>query len=103
MLAICSLVAGTIRSAMKEKPQVSAKHEVKLEPVAYARFERAVDVVAKSPPIHRTKRPPRRRTSRREAEGERLNESPTTLDRSARCRALWNTHQGARVVLARRR
>jgi hypothetical protein len=29
--------------------------EIQLEPDAWSRFERAVDVVAKSPPQHRTK------------------------------------------------
>lgn len=32
-----------------------AKEPVELEPDAWARFERAVDVVAKSPPQHRAK------------------------------------------------
>jgi len=32
------------------------KEAVELHPDAWARFERAVDVVAKSPPQHRTKR-----------------------------------------------
>jgi hypothetical protein len=31
------------------------KKELELHPDAWARFERAVDVVAKSPPQHRTK------------------------------------------------
>jgi hypothetical protein len=31
------------------------KHEIELLPDAWARFERAVDVVAKSPPQHRSK------------------------------------------------
>jgi hypothetical protein len=31
------------------------KAEIELEPDAWSRFERAVDVVAKSPPQHRTK------------------------------------------------
>jgi hypothetical protein len=31
----------------------SAKMEIELEPDAWSRFERAVDVVAKSPPQHR--------------------------------------------------
>jgi hypothetical protein len=31
------------------------KQEIELEPDAWERFERAVDVVAKSPPQHRTK------------------------------------------------
>jgi hypothetical protein len=30
--------------------------EIELRPDAWARFERAVDVVAKSPPQHRTKK-----------------------------------------------
>jgi len=33
----------------------SAHKEIELEPDAWARFERAVDVVAKSPPQHWTK------------------------------------------------
>jgi len=36
------------------------KGEVELEPDAWARFERAVDVVAKSPPQHRVKQKPKR-------------------------------------------
>jgi hypothetical protein len=32
------------------------KKEQELEPDAWARFERAVDVVAKSPPQHKTKK-----------------------------------------------
>jgi hypothetical protein len=32
------------------------KTEVELHPDAWARFERAVDIVAKSPPQHRTKK-----------------------------------------------
>jgi hypothetical protein len=41
----------------------SAKREVELDPDAWARFERAVDVVAKSPPQHRKKKskPPKRK------------------------------------------
>jgi hypothetical protein len=31
------------------------KKELELEPDAWARFERAVDIVAKSPPQHKTK------------------------------------------------
>jgi hypothetical protein len=31
------------------------KQDIEVEPDAWARFERAVDVVAKSPPQHRTK------------------------------------------------
>jgi hypothetical protein len=34
------------------------KKELELHPDAWARFERAVDVVAKSPPQHRTKTNP---------------------------------------------
>ena len=37
--------------------------EIELEPDAWARFERAVDVVAKSPPQHRTKAKPKGRKS----------------------------------------
>jgi hypothetical protein len=37
-------------------PKTPAKVQpIELEPDAWARFERAVDVVAKSPPQHRTK------------------------------------------------
>lgn len=32
------------------------KREIELQPDAWRRFERAVDVVAKSPPQHRTKK-----------------------------------------------
>jgi hypothetical protein len=35
---------------------VSKKSEVELEPDAWERFERAVKVVAKSPPQHRVKK-----------------------------------------------
>jgi len=38
---------------MMKKPQ--AQKEIELEPDAWQRFERAVDVVSKSPPQHRTK------------------------------------------------
>jgi hypothetical protein len=37
------------------------KQKVELEPDAWARFERAVDVVAKSPPQHRLKKQKRKR------------------------------------------
>jgi hypothetical protein len=43
----------------------SQKQEIELEPDAWRRFERAVDVVAKSPPQHRTKdskSPPKEKT-----------------------------------------
>jgi len=33
----------------------SDQKKIEIEPNAWARFERAVDVVAKSPPQHRTK------------------------------------------------
>jgi hypothetical protein len=36
--------------------------ECELEPDAWQRFERAVDVVAKSPPQHRTKQKPPRKS-----------------------------------------
>jgi hypothetical protein len=36
-------------------PKTDPKKEPELHPDAWARFERAVDVVAKSPPQHRTK------------------------------------------------
>jgi hypothetical protein len=36
------------------------KHDVEFAPDAWQRFERAVDVVAKSPPQHRTKPKPKR-------------------------------------------
>jgi hypothetical protein len=32
------------------------KQEIELKPNAWARFERAIDVVAKSPPQHRVKK-----------------------------------------------
>jgi hypothetical protein len=37
---------------------VKRKHlkEIQLQPDAWSRFERAIDVVAKSPPQHRTKK-----------------------------------------------
>jgi hypothetical protein len=44
---------------MTKKPQ--AQKEIELEPDAWRRFERAVDVVAKSPPQHRTKKPVRKK------------------------------------------
>jgi hypothetical protein len=37
--------------------------EIELRPDAWKRFERAVDVVAKSPPQHRTKAKPKARAS----------------------------------------
>jgi hypothetical protein len=50
---------------------IGAENEIELKPDAWARFERAVDVAAKSPPQHRikgTKKPPakgKRRTKKR--------------------------------------
>jgi hypothetical protein len=43
--------------------------QIELEPDAWSRFERAVDVVAKSPPQHRTKakRKPRKSPAKRKA------------------------------------
>jgi hypothetical protein len=38
------------------KPLRKKKSKVELEPDAWERFERAIDVVAKSPPQHRAKR-----------------------------------------------
>jgi hypothetical protein len=35
------------------------EQKIELEPDAWARFERAVDVVAKSPPQHRVKEKPK--------------------------------------------
>jgi hypothetical protein len=40
-----------------------SKFKLELEPDAWARFERAVDVVAKSPPQHRTKSNVKRKRS----------------------------------------
>jgi hypothetical protein len=40
---------------------------LELVPDAWQRFERAVDVVAKSPPQHRTKKPKSRKTRKKEA------------------------------------
>jgi hypothetical protein len=37
------------------------RKEVELRPDAWSRFERAVDVVAKSPPQHRKKKPKTRK------------------------------------------
>jgi len=39
--------------------------EIELEPDAWQRFERAVDVVAKSPPQHREAKPKRRKSPRK--------------------------------------
>jgi hypothetical protein len=41
------------------------KKKLELHPDAWARFERAVDVVAKSPPQHRTKKKAIQRKKRR--------------------------------------
>jgi hypothetical protein len=41
------------------------KQEVELGPDAWERFERAVDVVAKSPPQHRTKKTKRKTKKRK--------------------------------------
>jgi hypothetical protein len=46
---------------MAKKPS----KEVEIEPDAWARFERAVDVVAKSPPQHRVKPAKRKKTRSR--------------------------------------
>jgi hypothetical protein len=37
-------------------PKSNSKKKVEFEPDAWTRFERAVDVVAKSPPQHRKKK-----------------------------------------------
>jgi hypothetical protein len=39
--------------------------KIELEPNAWARFERAVDVVAKSPPQHRKPKRKRRKTAKK--------------------------------------
>jgi hypothetical protein len=41
------------------------KQEIEIEPGAWERFERAVDVVAKSPPQHKTKGKPKASRKRR--------------------------------------
>jgi hypothetical protein len=41
--------------------------DVELRPDAWSRFERAVDVVAKSPPQHRIKKKSKRKTKRRKS------------------------------------
>ena len=43
-----------LEGAMAKSAQ--KKKKIELEPDAWARFERAIDVVAKSPPQHRVKR-----------------------------------------------
>jgi hypothetical protein len=43
---------------------------IELEPDAWQRFERAIDVVAKSPPQHRTAKPKRRKTKRKVKPGK---------------------------------
>jgi hypothetical protein len=48
----------------------SAK-EVEFHPDAWARFERAVDVVAKSPPQHRTKAKNSKRKRKRKTDMQR--------------------------------
>jgi hypothetical protein len=42
--------------AMKTAKSKQKPLEIEIEPDAWTRFERAVDVVAKSPPQHRTKK-----------------------------------------------
>jgi hypothetical protein len=42
-----------------------SKKDPELHPDAWARFERAVDMVAKSPPQHRTKANPKARPSKK--------------------------------------
>jgi hypothetical protein len=50
-----------------------APKEPELHPDAWARFERAVDVVAKSPPQHRTKpKPPQPKSPKPKAAKKRL-------------------------------
>jgi hypothetical protein len=41
------------------------KKEIELEPDAWSRFERAVDIVAKSPPQHRIKKKTKKRKAKR--------------------------------------
>jgi hypothetical protein len=48
----------------------ASKKEIELEPDAWARFERAVDVVAKSPPQHRTKKSKAKRTKKKKPYAE---------------------------------
>jgi len=45
----------------------SDKNKIEFKPDAWARFERAVDVVAKSPPQHRTKKKKRKTKKRKSA------------------------------------
>jgi hypothetical protein len=49
---------------MKQKPKLPAE-EIELRADSWQRFERAVDVVAKSPPQHRTKEKPARTAPRK--------------------------------------
>jgi hypothetical protein len=48
-----------------------ASKEIELEPDAWQRFERAVDVVAKSPPQHRTTPKPKKKRLKRKKEPSR--------------------------------
>ncbi|MCK1713814.1 MULTISPECIES: hypothetical protein [unclassified Bradyrhizobium] len=45
----------SVKGIVFKKPQLD-KSEIELEPDALQRFERAINVVAKSPPQHRTKK-----------------------------------------------
>jgi hypothetical protein len=44
--------------------------ETELESDAWSRFERAVDVVAKSPPQHKTRDKPKKRKNKKEQKGK---------------------------------
>jgi len=46
-------------------PKSDSKKKVEEYPDAWSRFERAVDVVAKSPPQHRVKEKPAKKSKRR--------------------------------------
>lgn len=46
-------------------------HEPELAPDAWERFERAVDVVAKSPPQHKTKEAKRRKAQKDKKSGDK--------------------------------
>jgi hypothetical protein len=54
----------------------STHKEVELAPDAWERFERAVDVVAKSPPQHRTKEKKRKPTIGQKERKERRGQRP---------------------------
>jgi hypothetical protein len=50
----------------KLAPSKKTTSKIELEPDAWSRFERAVDVVAKSPPQHRKKKEKRRKPTKAE-------------------------------------